>query len=45
MALIGRDLDEVVALAQLLASLIKHYSVLVQVFCLSDDRLGSLWSS
>ena len=44
-ALVGRDLNEVVALAELLRSLVQHHSVLVEVLCLLDDWVGALGTS
>ena len=45
MSLVGGDFDEVVSLAKLLASLVQYDSILVQVLCLADDRVASLWAS
>ena len=45
MTLIRRDLDDVVALAELLAPLVQDHAVFVEVLCLFDDRLGTLRSS
>ena len=45
MRLISGDFDQVVALAELFASFVQDYSVLVQVFGLPDNWVGSLWPS
>ena len=37
MRLVGRNLDDVVALTELLALLVEHHAVLVEVFSLPDD--------
>ena len=45
MRLISRDLDQVVALAELFASFVQDYSIFIQVFGLPDDWVGTLWPS
>jgi len=42
MCLVSGYLDQIEALAELLAALVENDTVLVQVLCLSNDDLGAL---
>ena len=42
MRVVGADLNDEVALAELLRTLVEHDAVLIEVFCLSHERLSCL---